>query len=139
MWAWRVVLLCLLAFVVVYTLNSELESWCHDEYSRYMSKWRKFWHNLSDHSYEIPVSQRQPTLSMKDFYAVPDRGLMDLMMRTRLTFKNQHFLGTVFRDGFHIDLPEDTMWRGGVLVSGPEVQKLRAQALQPPAPVPSAA
>lgn len=139
LWGLRLVLVGLMLFVVFYALNSEVEGWCHDEYSRAKTQWDRIVYNLTDESYTIPEAQRQPALSMKEFYAVPDRGLMDLMMRTRLTFKSQNHIGTVMRDGFHIDLPENTMWRGGVLVSGEDVRRqmeLARQPAHPPAPPP---
>lgn len=135
LWLLRVCLLLLLLGVVLYTVNTEVENWCHDEFSRCKSRWDKVRYNLADENYTVPEAQRQPTLSMAAFYAVPDRGLTDSMLRTRLTFKTQPHVGTVLRDGFHVDLPENAMWRGGVLVLGEEVRQQRLRAQQPAAVV----
>lgn len=137
MWSLRLALFLLLAFLLLYAVNSEVEHWCDDEFSRCKSRWGKFMHNLTEQQFLIPEAHRQPLVSMKEFYAVPDRGLTDLMLRTRLTYRAQNHLGTVMRDGFHIDLPEDTMWRGGVLVSGPDVRQQMTEAKHVPGSVAS--
>lgn len=130
LWVLRVFLVLLMVGVVLYALNQEVDGWGGCD------RWTATWDD-----YTLPAAQRQPALSMKEFYAVEDRGLLDMMMKTRLTFKAQNHLGTVLRDGFHIDLPENTMWRGGKLVRGEEVRQqmelARRPLHQPPAPTTS--
>lgn len=132
LWALRMVLVLLMLVVVVYAVTQEMDSWCRDEYSHSKGPWDRVVSNWHDDSYTVPEAQREPALSMKEFYAVEDRGLLDWMMKTRLTFQAQNHMGTVLRDGFHVDLPVDTMWRGGVLVRGEAVRQQMLLAQRPP-------
>ena len=123
LWYLRLFLIFLILFVALFALNSEVSNWCSDQY-------HQVW-DIHDKSYVIPESQRQPGMSMKKFYANEDRGLMDMMMRTRLLFKRQNHIGTVMKDGFHADLPEGTTWRGGKIVTGDDVKQQMEMAKQP--------
>ena len=142
LWGLRIFLLLLILFVVVYTVSSEMDSWCsHSDFDSHGGSSRNMWDTIKDQNYTIEESKRQPQLSMKEFYQVEDRGLTDMMMRTRLTFKRQNHIGTVMRDGFHADLPEGTMWMNGKLVMGEDVRQQMELSKQPmpmlPHPTPS--
>jgi hypothetical protein len=75
-----------------------------------------------DTLYQIQIQHRMPTISFKEYIQLEDRGLTDMMIRTRLTFKNQPYIGTVLRDGFHVELPDNAMWKDGTIVVGDDVR-----------------
>lgn len=130
----RVALLLLMVGAALYVLNEEVESWCTDTYDRYQSKYDRLVNNLTDTDFTIPELQRRPPVSMTEFYATRDQTLTNMMMATRLRFQQQNHMGTVMRDGFHADLPDNAVWRGGVIVMGENIRTEVQKAAVKPSP-----
>ena len=120
----RILLIGLIAFLFLYLVNEEVELWCNDTCSRYTSKYDRVIHNLSDSGFVIPEEARKPKQSMKEYYADHKDILTNLLMGTRLKYQEQYHTGTVLRDGFNADLPENAMWKNGVVVIGEDIREL---------------
>lgn len=136
----RIFLVLLMLGVALYALNDEVECWCNDSYAKYKSKYDRILHHITDDGYTIPQADRQPTESMKDLESNQQSNLVAAMMRTRLKFKQQNHVGSVMKDGFNADLPENAMWKGGTIVVGEDIRQLVQKAIElanPPMSLPS--
>jgi hypothetical protein len=80
--------------------------------------------NLRDLNYNVPIKDRRPLERMVDYYKNQEKIMMDLLVNTRMKFRQQHFIGTVMRDGFHSDLPDNAMWRGSKIEMGDNIAKM---------------
>lgn len=89
-----------------------------------------------DTNHTIPEHHRDPGVSIHEFNKIKQQASIDAMLKTRLTFKEQPYFGSVMRDGFHADLPENAMWKDGIVAVGPEIQSMVAKAKQVSQPQP---
>jgi len=121
----RIFLILLILLFCLIILNEEVESWCNDSYSACKSKFEKIAHNLNDTSYNVPAEAQRPNMPMKEYYEKHDQITTELMMNTRLAFREQYHVGSVMKDGFNADLPENAMWKNGVIVLGEDVRQQR--------------
>jgi hypothetical protein len=80
---------------------------------------------LNDSEYTIPESDRKAPFSPREYRVNRDKIATDIFMKSRLQFKEQHFVGSPLRDGFHASLPLNAMWKGGKIVIGDDVAALR--------------
>jgi len=78
-------------------------------------------------NFVVPEADRKPKVSMLEFYKKQDDLIWEMILKSRLEFKEQHFVGTVMKDGYHADLPSDCMWKNGKVEKSREVQKIRAE------------
>lgn len=91
---------------------------------------RHYTSHLTENEYIIPDDRRNTDLSVQAYYETRDKIVLNEMLTTRQTFINQYHVGTLFKDGFRNDLPEDAMWKDGKICIGPQVRKLRQAALE---------
>jgi hypothetical protein len=77
--------------------------------------------------YIVPEEYLRPELSFKDFQKKRKELLTEYLLTTREKFKEQHNIGSVMTDGYHISMPENSMWKGNTIEMiediGKEVEK----------------
>ena len=83
---------------------------------------------LHEDEYVIPPHHRKPELSVKEYYKQREEILFAQMMSTRNKYQQQYHIGTVMKDGFHTDLPDNAMWRNGKVEMSAEIAELRSKA-----------
>lgn len=81
--------------------------------------------SLQDLEYTIPEQDRVPPFSPREYRVNRDKIATDIFMKSRLQFKEQYFVGSPLRDGFHAELPLNAMWKGGKVEMGEHVAALR--------------
>ena len=117
----------LLAFFIFIILFDESDENTGGWYSKMKHSSRHIFNSafsqLKEHDYVIPVNQRRPLESVAEYYAKRDETLITMLVTTRGKFTKQHHLGTVMKDGFHTDLPNDAMWKDGKIEIGSEIQE----------------
>lgn len=73
----------------------------------------------------VPETARKPAVSIQEFYQKQDDLIWEMILKSRLEFKEQHFVGSVMKDGFHSDLPADCMWKNGKIEKNKTIYNLR--------------
>jgi hypothetical protein len=80
--------------------------------------------------YIVPEEFLRPEIPFKDFQKKRKELLTEYLLTTREKFKEQHNIGSVMTDGYHISMPENSMWKGGTIeISeeiGKEVEKIKS-------------
>jgi hypothetical protein len=80
--------------------------------------------NQHGSTWEVDPDKRNPGLSIEEFYRTRTERRHKALIETRAMYPTQHHEGTLLTDGFHADLPPDSMWKDHTIVRGPEVQVL---------------
>jgi len=115
---------CLVFFVLLvfalFLLVSDPTSDNGDYYKPWsiVTQWREA-------NFVVPESDRKPKISMSEFYQKQDDLIWEMILKSRLEFREQYFIGTVMKDGFHSDLPPDCMWKNGKIEKSKVIENLR--------------
>lgn len=74
--------------------------------------------------FKIPEQHRRPASSLSDFYTNHSKLVVEPYLTTRLKYKKQYHVPSVMVDGFHSYLPENAMWRNGIVEISDDVKLL---------------
>lgn len=130
---WRPVLVVLLVMLLVLAVLSDKgKDLMQEKYEGLQSWYEASWDKLRDVDYNVPPLQQSPALTVTKFYENRDATLLAQHLKSRSTYKNQLFVGSVMKNGFSADLPKDCMWQDHMVVKGQHIQKLNeAKAAEP--------
>ncbi len=85
---------------------------------------------LVEDEFMIPADKRRADKSIQEYYDNRQAHVWGDLLATRQLFLSQYHVGTVMKDGFRADLPENAMWKNGKIeIGGVTVAKLRTAAL----------
>lgn len=126
----RGLVLVIIILVVLYAVNPEIECWCNERWEIVQERYSNMSNAMKDVDFDVPLNKRRPKESIKDFYRSQESVLFGQLFSTRGKYLTQHHVGTVMKDGFHTDLPDNAMWRNGMVVIGPEIAELSKKKAQ---------
>jgi len=116
------ILVLLLAFIV-FLMNPD-GSVSLEKMRENFSLLQDFHDHLKDVNYTIPLADQKPQFAFPEYQKNREKILTDLMLKTRMKFTQQYFVGSVMRDGFNATLPNNAMWKGGKIEIGNHIAKL---------------
>lgn len=124
-WVFRFFIIFLLVSLsislLLYICDPVTYEWCNEKFTA--MKQTALGQIVRDEVFHIPENHRRPTQRMKDFYAQQEQILLSEHIQTRQQYPHQYFSGSVFTDGFHINLPPRSKWRKGIIDFGPDIDK----------------
>jgi len=127
----------LIVFLVVVILNENEYASCSSSvlpFSQVKSSSREYFQRLlsqiDENEFIIPENDRKPKEDIKEFYKNQDQKLFNQLITTRSKYVNQHHVGSVIKDGFNTNLPENYMWKNSKIETGKHVEKLKKDVIQ---------
>ncbi len=114
----RIGIVSVAMLLIVYVASADVAAWCDDKRLQFEGLWR----NFRDMQYNVPEGHRRPQATVREWNRDREAKLTEFALATRRKYLKQYHVGSIRKDGFHADLPENAVYRGFKVVTGPEVK-----------------
>lgn len=108
----RFIIFLFLFFFLLFIFIPSYRNTCSNVYSM-LSSTSSLYHYISDTRSDIPEHDLRPIEKIKEFYKDRNKKRRDAFISSRLKYPNQHFIGSVMKNGESEFLPEDYIWHDG--------------------------
>lgn len=115
---WRIFILILWIWILLYFFVPSVEIWCHSRWSSWRSHFSTLDDFLKDRQVEISEEDRKPKETISQFYANGAQEGRLFQMQIRSLPLQQTYPGTVLTNGKHASLPSGLMWQNGIVTTG---------------------
>lgn len=121
----RGLILIIIILLLMMFFIPEVDAWVHGCWEGAQDRYQNISNFMKDSIYDIPIDQRRPSTSMIKFYENQDMHQLKNMIQNAKEFRGQTQAGSALSDGFHILLPKNAKWEGGLIKIGESVEQER--------------